>query len=255
MTKEEFFNSVDWLSVSPYRLGIDAFCKYLDDNDICFTKRVMFDNKYVVINRDNGSFVKFLSLFDSDDFLRNHCHISRFDVKFDFVWKYSELLDQFIDDFKFSNTISDSDKDIGTVYFNSRGSDTFCRLYDKQKELNIDSPLSRLEYEIKGLTAMSFSLTWTHLGFERAFDYLMGNLTQYNVKHGIDSLMPEIKYCPSKPVSLSTDVELKNQLSFFINHSKNTFRKFVNIFGTDKLLEFLSYPDNFEYLWNLYYKE
>ena len=194
-----FIESVDWLSVINDGIPYSQFISDLRLNtNIEFTEKYMFNHQYVVISKN--SYTEFFDYFESKNGI---CRITRLDLKFDIAEPYHCVLSKYQNEFSYSSGVFDKEE-ISTIYFNSRQSDLFCRLYNKQKESDLDFPLTRLEYEIKGIIMQNFSMRYFYFGLDDALNYLYELITEFNYNKNLLGLFPFLEY--KQPIPFSTIV-------------------------------------------------
>lgn len=169
---------LDWLSVTNYQVSFDELLIDLDKQGIAFDEKRNFDNRYCVIHKD--SYSKFIDYMVGCASAR----ITRFDLAFDIAKDYMEIVNEYINEWCPHSCVGSKDR-FQTIYFNSRQSDMFCRLYDKQLEAGLDNPLTRLEYEVKGVIALQFSMRLVFVGVDDALSYLIEYIEKFNISKNL----------------------------------------------------------------------
>lgn len=223
--REHFIRSVDWISVVPEKTDIDSLCGFMNSKGIIFKVRYMLNHLYCVI--DKKSYYTFFDVYESTD-LKLMCRFTRLDIKFDFTKPYLEIVERFKKQWNYSNGIYDKEGD-ATIYFNSRKSSLFCRFYDKAKELNLNTNLSRLEYEIKGYTINVFSERYKLFGLNDALNYLYETLCGFNFRKGLDTIVGTFEF--DEPLSwdfLSRKSE-KEKFRSFLKQYRHSILRYVDM--------------------------
>lgn len=226
----EFFeDSIDWLSVINDGVSYDEMLLFLDRNEVGFDERYFMDKKFVVIHKN--SYGKAIELVRINSFLR----ITRLDVKMDFSNKFEDIVVDNIDLFKPYSAVSKKGK-LQTLYFNSRQSDMFCRLYDKQAESGLDFPLTRLEFEIKGDLSLEFSKRLTYLGLDDAVNFIYSKINEFCERKELSHLfyVATQVYLPFEVIENQT---IKNKFRRFVRHNANSYKHYMKFFDLS-LVEF-----------------
>lgn len=224
--RSDFIESVDWISLVPKDCAYDYLIDLLKDENLSFSKRFIGKVNYVVI--DKSCYEQFFESFER--VLKYYCYFTRIDLKFDFNQPYKELCDDFHRFWNYSTGICDKEN-FQTIYFNSRNSDLFCRLYDKQKESNLETSLSRLEYEVKGIIARQFSLRYTTLGLDDALNYLYYCIDAFNFRRGIDSIIESFEFKQPIPINVIEESDKREKLRRFLKQYGYTILNYVEYVG------------------------
>lgn len=167
-----FLEHADWLSVTNDNIPYEDMLVELDKNGVQFTEKRSYENKYVVIQKPYNNFINYMVG-------NSNLRITRFDLAFDINKDYMEVINKFIEEWSPHSCVGKKDR-FETLYFNSRQSDMFCRLYDKQVESQLDFPLTRLEYEVKGVIAKIFSYRLIYQGVDDAMCYIINYIQDFN---------------------------------------------------------------------------
>lgn len=220
----DFFKySIDWISLINDSVSYDEMCIFLDRNEVTFEERYFMSKKYVVV--DKGSYEKVINLLTSDSSIR----ITRLDIKVDFAIPFDDLYFQHICDLEPYSSVSKGSR-VQTLYFNSRQSDMFCRLYDKQAESGLDFPLSRLEFEIKGDLAFEFSKRLSYLGIEDAVNFIYDKINEFCQRKHLDNMfyVTTKAYLPFDVIEKQT---IKNKFRRFVQHYSKSYKKYMEYFS------------------------
>lgn len=161
-----FVKGIDWISVINDGISYQEMLFLFERNGIAFDERYYMNKKYVVISKGLDNYRNLILLLCSIKDIR----ITRFDFKLDYRNEFKELIEKFNLE---SHSEVSKKGEVQTIYFNSRQSDLFCRLYNKQVESDLPFPLTRLEYEVKGNLAFEFSKRLSYIGFDDAFSFFL----------------------------------------------------------------------------------
>lgn len=233
LDKEQFFTSLDWLSVVPdgqinsKDVVLSDLEKELEIYDIGHKLQKTFDNFYFVINKED--IIKFCYAFDSKLL---HARITRFDVRFDFEEKFEDLFNRVRKELSFSSCITNADNKVNTVYFGSRESGLFARLYNKTLESHLDCDISRLEYEVKGSLALQFSTRWQVFDLDDAISYISKWFTEFNNTNGLISVIGLFEFHDVKPYEFFHESEFKYKMRHFVRQYRNSLIDFANYCGS-----------------------
>lgn len=245
MTRDNFINSLDWLSVINDSCSYDDMVGYIRKyTNISFNERYVADKKYIVVEKD--SYREFLDFYEQ--FLSVHCRFTRIDIKFDLAEKYSDIIQKRREQLNWSTGIVENNKEgkFNTIYFNSRGSDMFCRFYDKQKEANLDFPLSRLEYEIKGHIALNFSERYKLLGLPDALNYLLNFINDFNYQRGIGCLIGRFDNPPPYSLHIIEKKSKVEKMRRFLKQYRHTIKDYVDCIGLENFMNLCSNMQDFD---------
>ena len=247
MEEKGFLKLIDWLSVINDSVSFDEMLLDFERNGIKFGERHIFNYNYVVVDKE--SYSKMFDLLMGSTQYR----ITRIDIKFDYELSYSYLLNSYGSMFNFSSCVGNMNG-TQTVYFGSRNSDLFCRLYDKTSEAGLDFDLSRLEYEIKGSVARIFSSRLSYIGFDDAYNYLMSTLYDFSAKHNLLDLYTIYDFSIPVDFSLVDDKISKDKFIYFVRHNGNSFLNWLDKFDLTaeefKSLCYLKLPELYETVHN-----
>lgn len=225
-----FIHGLDWISVINDGMSYNDMLVLLDSNGIGFHERYYMDKKYVVIEKTTDNYRNFLLLFCAFKDIR----ITRFDFKLDYKNEFKQVIERFQFD---SHSEVSKNGEVETIYFNSRQSDMFCRLYNKQIESNLPFPLTRLEYEIKGNLAYEFSKRLLYIGFSDALNFIFDKINAFNERKGLT----EMFYMTTHdfiPVEFIEQYSVKNKFRRFVKHNKNSYAYYIDYFNMN--------PDEFD---------
>lgn len=193
---EKCIASIDWLTLVEQDMSIEEISDFITSKtNLTGNLRKIHNISSYVVPHSFYAYSFALQLV-----LDGKARISRIDIKFDFY----ELFYLFFDKLQNTNPskiLYESFDVPSTVYFGKRESDIYVRMYDKQLESDLDYPLSRVEFEVKGSVAFEFSKRVRFLGYFDAFMFLYSRLEEYRVRH-FDSLQ------------LSDDLDIYNYLPF-----------------------------------------
>lgn len=223
MNKTNFIKLIDWISIINENVSYDEMLFELELHGILFSERHMFNNKYVVI--DKNSYSRCIDLLDGSSSYR----ITRLDLKFDYDMKFEDIVSLYGTDWDFTSCVGDRDS-IKTIYFGSRNSDLFCRFYNKTAESNLDFDLSRLEYEIKGQVARLFSARLSYIGFDDAYNYIMQILTEFSSKHNLISFFNVFDFSSPVDFSIIDNKISKEKFIYFVRHNASSFLTWLDKF-------------------------
>lgn len=215
-------DSVDWLSIINDGISYNEMLILLDTNSVKFEERYFMSKKYVVV--DKLCYEQALRLVFSYSSLR----ITRIDIKFDFTNKFEEIVSDNYSIFEPYSTISKHGK-LETIYFNSRQTNLFCRLYDKQAESHLDTPLTRLEFEIKGDLALEFSKRLSFLGLVDASNFIFDKINEFCARKHLTNLF----YVTTKsylPMEFLNREDTKYKFRNFVRHNSNSYKKYMKFF-------------------------
>lgn len=222
-TFDFFVRGIDWISVINDGVSYDEMLVLLDCYGISFEQRYFMNKKYVFISKSLDNYKKLILLFDSVKDIR----ITRIDFKMDFNNDFKNVVDKF--DLNSHSEVSKKG-DVQTIYFNSRQSDLFCRLYNKQVESHLPFPLTRLEYEVKGNLAYMFSKRLSYLGFEDSFNFLFDKINDFNSRKGLSSVF-YITAGDYLPVDFIEDYSIKDKFRRFVKHNRNSYTYYLDYFN------------------------
>lgn len=225
----------DWISATNEDISYEEMLIELDKNGVVFTEKRSYDNKYVVITKPYNNFIDYMVANDST------VRITRIDIKFDTPIDYMELVTKHIKDWNphscIGHKIADTEDKFRyeTIYFNSRQSDLFCRLYDKQLELQLQNPLTRLEYELKGYIAKVFSFRLCNFGIDDAVGYVLNLIQDFNYHKNLDCVVKIYDYGKFEPVpwKILEDCEYNIKFRRFIHQYKDSIVGYCNHYGLD----------------------
>ena len=215
-------DSIDWLSLINDSVSYDEMLILLDEYQIKFEERYFMNKKYVVV--DKAFYQSALDLVSLDPSVR----ITRIDIKFDFEDSFDDVVSNYYDLFEPYSTISKFGK-LETIYFNSRQSNIFCRLYDKQAEAHLDSSLTRLEFEIKGDFAFEFSKRLSYLGFDDASNFIFDKINEFCERKHLTKLF----YVTTRSYisfDFINNQEMKYKFRNFIRHNRNSYKNYMKFF-------------------------
>ena len=193
---EKCIASIDWLTLVEQDMSIEEISDFITSktNLIGNLRKIHNISSYVVPH----SFYAYSCALQL--VLEGKARISRIDIKFDFCERFDVFFAR-LGNTEPSKILYESFDVPSTVYYGKRESDIYVRMYDKQLESNLVSPLSRVEFEVKGSVAFEFSKRVRFLGYFDAFMFLYSRLEEYRVRH-FDSLQ------------LSDDLDIYNYLPF-----------------------------------------
>lgn len=220
---DEFLKySIDWISVINDNVSYDEMCLIFDKKGIKFEERYFMANKYLVI--DKNCYSDLIQLMSKTSDFR----ITRIDIKSDFKEKFEDVVIDGIAVWEPYSSVSKKGK-LQTLYFNSRQSDMFCRLYDKQAESNLEFPLTRLEFEIKGDLAYEFSKRLSYLGMADAVNFIYSKINEFCQRKGLNHLfyITTSSYLPFEFIERKT---MKNKFRNFIRHNSKSYAKYMEYF-------------------------
>lgn len=211
--------SIDWISVTNDKICYDEMLILLDRNEIKFDERYFMNNKYVVIQKD--CYERLLMLLTTTDNIR----ITRIDIKIDFCNKFEDVVINSIAVIEPYSSISKGGK-LQTLYFNSRQSDMFCRLYDKQAESCLDFPLTRLEFEVKGDLAYEFSKRVSYVGLEDATNFIYDKINDFCKRKHLDHIfyVTTRSYLSFEVIEEQT---IKEKFRRFVRHNRNSYENYM----------------------------
>lgn len=227
-----FLRGIDWISVINDGVSYDEMLMLLEHHGIFFEERYFMNKKYVFISKSLDNYRKLILLLSFVKDLR----ITRIDFKMDFKNDFDDIVGKF--DLDSHSEVSKQGK-VQTIYFNSRQSDLFCRLYNKQAESDLPFPLTRLEYEIKGNLAYIFSKRISYLGFDDSLSFLFDKINDFNVRKGLNNIF-YITTGEYLPVDVVEDYSIKNKFRRFIKHNRNSYSYYLDYFNIT--------PDEFDKL-------
>lgn len=219
-----FIYGLDWISVINDGISYQEMLFLLDKHGISFTERYYMNSKYVVIGKNIENYRNLILLFGSIKDIR----ITRLDFKLDYKNDFEDVVVQRIANWEPHSSVSQKGK-LQTLYFNSRQSDLFCRLYNKQAESDLPFPLTRLEYEIKGQLAYEFSKRLSYIGFEDALSFLFDKINEFNQRKHLTDLF----YMTTKdylPLDFIESFSVKNKFRRFVRHNKNSYSYYMDYF-------------------------
>lgn len=218
-----FLHGIDWISVINDGVSYDEMLKLLECHGISFEERYYMNKKYVFISKSLDNYRNLVLLLSFVKDLR----ITRIDFKMDFKNNFSDVVNRF--DFNSHSEVS-KQGDVQTIYFNSRQSDLFCRLYNKQAESDLPFPLTRLEYEIKGNLAYIFSKRLSYLGFDDSLNFLFDKINDFNSRKGLSSIF-YITTGDYLPVEVVDSYSVKNKFRRFVKHNRNSYLNYMEYFN------------------------
>ncbi len=179
---EKCIASIDWLTLVEQDMSIEEISDFItSETNLVGNLRKIHNIPSYVVPHSYYSYSCALQLV-----LDGKARISRIDIKFDFGERFDLFFDR-LGKTEPSKILYESFYVPSTVYYGKRESDIYVRMYDKQLESNLASPLSRVEFEVKGSVAFEFSKRIRFLGYCDAFMYLYSKLEEYRVRH-FDSL-------------------------------------------------------------------
>lgn len=218
-----FLHGIDWISVINDGISYQEMLVLLDSRDITFEERYYMNKKYVFISKslENYRNLIFLLIFSKD------IRITRIDFKLDFKNDFNEVVGKFNLE---SHSEVSKKGELQTIYFNSRQSDLFCRLYNKQAESALPFPLTRLEYEIKGNLAYIFSKRISYLGISDSLSFLFDKINSFNSRKGLTNLF-YITSGDYLPVEVVESYSVKNKFRRFIKHNRNSYSNYMEYFN------------------------
>lgn len=218
-----FVYGLDWISVINDGISYNEMLMLLDSKGIGFYERYYMNKKYVVIEKSTDNYRNFLLLFNTIRDIR----ITRFDFKLDYKNEFKHVIEKFNFD---SHSEVSKKGEVETIYFNSRQSDIFCRLYNKQVESNLPFPLTRLEYEVKGQLAYEFSKRLSYIGFLDALSFFFDKVNEFNERKNLTKMF----YMTTKdylPVEFIEEFSVKNKFRRFVSHNKNSYSYYMDYFN------------------------
>lgn len=221
---DEFLKySIDWISVINDNISYDEMCLFFHQKNIKFDERYFMNNKYLVIGKESYSDLLHL-MIDNNDF-----RITRIDVKCDFKNDFEGVVLDGIALWEPYSSVSKGGK-LQTLYFNSRQSDMFCRLYDKQAESDLDFPLTRLEFEIKGDIAYEFSKRLCYIGLDDAVNFIYSKINEFCKRKSLNHLfhITTKAYLPFEVIERKT---IKNKFRRFVHHNTNSYSRYMEYFN------------------------
>lgn len=220
-----FLEHCDWLSVTNEDIPYEDMLVELDKNGVKFTEKRSFENQYVVIQRPYNNFVNYIVGTSS-------VRITRFDLAFDISKDFMEIVNKFINEWSPHSCVGKKDR-FETLYFNSRQSDMFCRLYDKQLESQLEFPLTRLEYEIKGYIAKCFSYHLSYIGIDDAMAYILNYIYDFNYHKNLMGLIKFDNIGSVEPVKLDIIEKCQYNTRFrrFIRQYKQSLIDYCEHYG------------------------
>lgn len=218
-----FLRGIDWISVINDGVSYDEMLLLLESQGISFEERYFMNKKYVFISKSFDNYRKLIFLLSFCKDLR----ITRIDFKMDFKNDFDEVVGIFNLD---SHSEVSKQGKVQTIYFNSRQSDLFCRLYNKQVESDLPFPLTRLEYEIKGNLAYIFSKRISYLGFDDSLSFLFDKINEFNSRKGLNNIF-YITTGEYLPVDVVEDYSIKNKFRRFVKHNRNSYSNYMEYFN------------------------
>lgn len=220
-----FLRGIDWISLINDGISYQEMLFLLDSRGIKFNERYFMSKKYIVISKGVDNYRDIMLLLASEKRLR----ITRIDFKLDFKNDFEDVVVQRIANWEPHSSVSQKGH-LQTLYFNSRQSDLFCRLYNKQVESDLPFPLTRLEYEIKGNLAFEFSKRLSYIGFADALDFLFDKINEFNTRKNLTDMF----YITTKDylsVNFIEDFSVKNKFRRFVRHNKNSYSYYIDYFN------------------------
>ena len=229
--RDNFISSVDWISITNDGCSLDELISMFVDTNIDFNKRYIFNNEYLVITND--SYREFFDFYETT--LKNYCRFTRLDLKYDYLQEFKEMKEDFLKFWQYKSGIVDREG-LNTIYFNSRNTDIFCRLYNKTLESSLSFPLSRLEYEIKGSVIRQFSYRYRFTGLDDALDYLFSLFCEFNYNKGIDSIIQNFNFKQPVPLNIIEHIEKKEKFRKFLTQYRYSILDYLKLLGDDNEL-------------------
>lgn len=220
-----FLEHCDWISCINENISYEEMLVELDKNGVSFIEKRTYENKYIVIQKPYNNFINYMVG-------TSNIRITRFDLAFDINKDYMEIVNKFIDEWSPHSCVGKKDR-IETLYFNSRQSDMFCRLYDKQLEAQLDFPLTRLEYEIKGVIAKIFSYRLSYIGIDDALGYILNYIQDFNYHKNLMGLIKITDYGSFEPVKFDIieNCLFNTRFRRFIRQYKQSLVDYCNHYG------------------------
>lgn len=218
-----FLQGIDWISVINDGISYNDMLMLLEHHNISFEERYFMSKKYVFISKSLDNYRNLILLLRFVKDLR----ITRIDFKMDFKNDFNDVVGKF--DLDSHSEVSKQGK-VQTIYFNSRQSDLFCRLYNKQAESDLPFSLTRLEYEIKGNLAYIFSKRLSYLGFNDSLSFLFDKINDFNSRKGLTNIF-YITTGEYLPIEIVEGYSVKNKFRRFIKHNRNSYSKYMDYFN------------------------
>lgn len=216
------YSIIDWVAGVP-KINLEDFEFICDSLALKYRVNKIYNHKVVTFEIHEMKTEQIPLIFE---LVKNGLfRITRIDVKFDFEISIDKLLDS--DKYtNYSNIIMGKDG-IETIYYGNRGSNLFCRIYDKGKELKIDDILTRLEYEIKSDLAEEFSEQVFFFGYDEAISYIYKKIVIFNERNEIHILD---NYETAETIKINILKNKSDRIKFknFCVHNCNSINKYID---------------------------
>ena len=209
---EKCIASIDWLTLVEQDMSIEEIMDTITSKtNLIGNLRKIYNISSYVVPHSFYAYSCALQLV-----LEGKARISRIDIKFDFDERFDAFFAR-LGKTEPSKILYESFDVPSTVYYGKRESDIYVRMYDKQLESNLVSPLSRVEFEVKGSVAFEFSKRVRFLGYFDAFMFLYSRLEEYRIRHFYS-------------LQLSDDLDIYNYLPFFTLDNNDYVARFYRFY-------------------------
>lgn len=215
------YSIIDWVAGVP-KCNLEDFEFICDNLALKYRVNRIYNHKVVTFEIHEMKTEQIPVIFE---LVKNGIfRITRIDVKFDFEISIEALLNS--DSYtNYSNIIMGKDG-IETIYYGNRGSNLFCRIYDKGKELKIDDILTRLEYEIKSDLAEEFSELLFFFGYDSAISYIYNEIKKFNTKKNIH-ILENYETVETLKINILKDKSDRNKFKNFCVHNSNSINYYM----------------------------
>lgn len=215
------YSIIDWIAGVP-KYNLEDFEFICDTFGLKYRINKIYNHKVVTFNIHEMRTEQLHVIFE---FVKNNLfRITRIDVKFDFEISIENLLNS--DSYTNYSNIIMGKEGIETIYYGNRGSNLFCRIYDKGKELKIDDVLTRLEYEIKSDLAEEFNEQVRFFGYDEAISYIYKKIVIFNEKNEIH-ILDNYETVETLKINILKDKSDRVKFKNFCVHNSNSIINYM----------------------------
>lgn len=216
------YSVLDWIAGVPL-CNIDDFEFVCDTFNLKHRINKIFNHKVVTFELKEMSVDKTPVIFELVK--NNMLRITRIDIKFDYAIDINDVFES--DSFTQYSNIIIGNEGIETVYYGNRGSNLFCRIYDKAKELRLDEKLTRIEYEIKGDLAEEFNEQIRFFDFDNAISLMYEYILEFNKQKEIN-LLDNYETVETLKINILNEKSEREKFKNFCTHNSNSINKYID---------------------------
>jgi len=216
------YSVLDWIAGVPL-CNINDFEFVCDTFKLKYRKSKIFNHKVVTFELKEMSVDKIPVIFELVK--NNLLRITRIDIKFDYEIDINKAIESDLYT-QYSNIIIGLEG-IETIYYGNRGSNLFCRIYNKAKELKLDEKLTRVEYEIKGDLAEEFNEQIRFFDFDNAISLMYKYILEFNQQKGIN-MLDNYETIETLKINILNEKSEREKFKNFCIHNGRSINKYIS---------------------------